>query len=310
MVGGQFMADGKSNMKINEYKISPEENAEIRQVISNYLSLMSLDDIKGLQKTEILPKDLKEWIRKRKEENDSVFLIRNCPIDAVPRWYSYPNNTGVAFLYSASRQLGLPLGVHSHKNGIIIQDLFPKESDKDKQLGSNSINLEFHTENAHLKPMNQYIALLYLRGDPKATTTYCQINFDDIPESIFADLQKHCYYIKADDSFAKKENYDGPLITTTSNSFLLRYDPHYTECLGEISKYALDWLTDYIKENKQGILLNSGDLLFINNYCVVHGRSAYQPDFDGFDRWIKRLNIYPEETTETEAIKDHVLANH
>lgn len=296
-------------MKIDEYNISSEENLEMRQGISNHLSSMNPDDIESLWASEVLPKTLREWILKRKEENDPVFMVRNSPIDTVPRWYSDPNKTGVAFLYAASRHLGLPLGVLSHKSGIIIQDLFPKESDKDKQLGSNSINLEFHTENAHLRPMNQYIALLCLRGDPKAITTYCQINFDDIPESVLKLLQMHCYYIKADDSFAKKENYDGPIITTTPEGFLLRYDPHYTECLGEVSKSALDWLMDYIKENKRGVTLNTGDLLFINNYCVVHGRSAYQPNFDGFDRWIKRLNIYPEETTKTEAIKEHVLIN-
>jgi hypothetical protein len=80
--------------------------------------------------------------------------------------------------------------------------------------------------------------------------------------------------------------------------------------LGEVSRSALDWLTDYIKENKKGITLSTGDLLFINNYCVVHGRSAYQPGFDGFDRWIKRLNIFPEEVTKTELIKDRVLVNY
>lgn len=305
------MVAGKpKNMKINEYNISPEENLKMRQGISNHLSSMNSNDIESLSASEILPKILREWIKKRQEENDPVFIVKNCPIDTVPKWYSDPNNTGVAFLCSASRQLGLLLGVRSHKSGIIIQDLFPKESDKDKQLGSNSVNLEFHTENAHLRPMNQYIALLCLRGDPKAVTTYCQINFDDIPESVLKLLQMHCYYIRADDSFAKKENYDGPIITTTPEGFLLRYDPQYTECLGEVSKSALDWLTDYIKENKRGITLSTGDLLFINNYCVVHGRSAYQPNFDGFDRWIKRFNIYPEETAKTEVIKEYVLVNY
>lgn len=40
-----------------------------------------------------------------------------------------------------------------------------------------------------------------------------------------------------------------------------------------------------------GVALNPGDIAFIDNYRVVHGRKPFQARFDGTDRWLRRLNI-------------------
>jgi alpha-ketoglutarate-dependent taurine dioxygenase len=39
------------------------------------------------------------------------------------------------------------------------------------------------------------------------------------------------------------------------------------------------------------IVLRPGDICFIDNYRVIHGRNAFSPRFDGTDRWLRRLNI-------------------
>jgi hypothetical protein len=36
------------------------------------------------------------------------------------------------------------------------------------------------------------------------------------------------------------------------------------------------------------VVLATGDLLVIDNARVVHGRTPYEPRFDGSDRWLQR----------------------
>lgn len=40
-----------------------------------------------------------------------------------------------------------------------------------------------------------------------------------------------------------------------------------------------------------GVVLTPGDICFLDNYQVVHGRKPFQARFDGTDRWLRRLNI-------------------
>jgi L-asparagine oxygenase len=43
-----------------------------------------------------------------------------------------------------------------------------------------------------------------------------------------------------------------------------------------------------VEGHATGLALEAGDLLVVDNDVAVHGRSPYQPRFDGFDRWIQR----------------------
>ena len=40
-----------------------------------------------------------------------------------------------------------------------------------------------------------------------------------------------------------------------------------------------------------GVHLESGDLLIIDNRRAAHGRSAFEPRYDGCDRWLKRAYL-------------------
>ena len=43
-----------------------------------------------------------------------------------------------------------------------------------------------------------------------------------------------------------------------------------------------------IDQKKEGILLEAGDLLIVDNRRAVHGRNQFQAYFDGYDRWLQR----------------------
>jgi hypothetical protein len=51
---------------------------------------------------------------------------------------------------------------------------------------------------------------------------------------------------------------------------------------------ALDVLTATVDERQQGVVLEAGDLLVLDNTLVVHGRSPFPARFDGTDRWLQR----------------------
>jgi alpha-ketoglutarate-dependent taurine dioxygenase len=57
------------------------------------------------------------------------------------------------------------------------------------------------------------------------------------------------------------------------------------------ARLALNTLTGLIDANLSEVVLEPGDICFIDNYKVVHGRKAFKARFDGTDRWLKRTNI-------------------
>ena len=51
---------------------------------------------------------------------------------------------------------------------------------------------------------------------------------------------------------------------------------------------ALRSLRAVVESHHTGIALEAGDLLIVDNDVAVHGRSSYEPRWDGYDRWIQR----------------------
>ena len=59
----------------------------------------------------------------------------------------------------------------------------------------------------------------------------------------------------------------------------------------EEAQAALDSLVKSIDENLTDLVIQPGDVLFIDNYRTVHGRRPFAARYDGQDRWLKRINI-------------------
>jgi alpha-ketoglutarate-dependent taurine dioxygenase len=50
-------------------------------------------------------------------------------------------------------------------------------------------------------------------------------------------------------------------------------------------------LIKLIDESLTDLVLQAGDICFIDNYRAVHGRRPFKARYDGTDRWLKRVNI-------------------
>jgi hypothetical protein len=53
---------------------------------------------------------------------------------------------------------------------------------------------------------------------------------------------------------------------------------------------ALKALFDLMDRSIHDVRLAPGDVCFIDNRNVAHGRRAFRPRYDGRDRWLKRVN--------------------
>ena len=61
--------------------------------------------------------------------------------------------------------------------------------------------------------------------------------------------------------------------------------------MGLEAERALRALGDAVVEAQASVVLDTGDLLVVDNDEAVHGRSPFAPRFDGTDRWLQRTFI-------------------
>jgi alpha-ketoglutarate-dependent taurine dioxygenase len=46
-----------------------------------------------------------------------------------------------------------------------------------------------------------------------------------------------------------------------------------------------------IEERLFDLVLEAGQVIFIDNFKAVHGRRPFKAHYDGTDRWLKRVNL-------------------
>jgi hypothetical protein len=72
----------------------------------------------------------------------------------------------------------------------------------------------------------------------------------------------------------------------------IRMDPYFMDPPDDdTSQKALNDLIYALDSNSSEIALRPGDMLFVDNFCAVHGRKPFQARYDGTDRWLKRINV-------------------
>ena len=54
------------------------------------------------------------------------------------------------------------------------------------------------------------------------------------------------------------------------------------------ARAALGWVAGYCATNSEAIVLNPGDLLWVNNRRAIHGRGEVGSDVGGQERWLLR----------------------
>ena len=177
-----------------------------------------------------------------------------------------------------------------------------------------------HTETPFREFSPDYIALLCLRGDPtgQAKTRVCDIGkIIDSLSDYDREILKSPYFAFETDNPAIQINGKSltspmPIITIRNGDYVFEY-VHDLVAICEDAQKVFDTLKEKVALSITNVFLESGDLIIIDNSHMVHGRSAYEPNYDGKDRWLQRLLLtsrlnYKE--TESRLIPDKRLENY
>ena len=193
---------------------------------------------------------------------------------------------------------GSPFGYIQEQGDTVFQQIVPVKNLESVQISSSSVTeLDLHTETAFHPYPPDYVFLLCLRGDPKAFTTYA--NLDVVLKKLSKTTQKVLrqpwFTTRIDESFVLKgqqdKSFDIPILQGDNQNTKIVYDKFFMRATSTAGRTALEELNQAIKSSVKKVALKSGELMIIDNRKTVHGRLPFTPRYDGTDRWLMRTLV-------------------
>lgn len=203
-------------------------------------------------------------------------------------------------LYAYASRYGFPISYAQEQEGNIIQNIFPIQKTETQQISTSSkTELGLHTETAFHPYKPTTVLLLCLRGDPEAVTTYAYVDeiVKHITPMMLNTLTQPWFTTSIDESFRTEGQPDMELTCSILREevcglnplYEITYDEALMKATNAQAEEALNELREAIKKCTQKIVLDTGDLLVINNKTTIHGRRPFQARYDGTDRWVQRM---------------------
>lgn len=195
--------------------------------------------------------------------------------------------------------LGQPFGVEGQRNGVVVQDVFPKEDLLDRAnsgLGARA-GFDFHTDQAfgdHAKERPDYVSLACIRNHEGATTGL--ILLDDVLADLSESAIEQLYLPKY--SFFRGRLEEGLGVDSGS---ILSDDADGSVCIrlgsdtygfDKESTKALDELEDVLAIKTEEVVLSSGEILTFPNHKTIHERKGFEPMKSKANRrWVQKIYI-------------------
>lgn len=219
------------------------------------------------------------------------------------------------YLVLLASLLGDIFGFSTLQGGRLVHNVMPMPSEELEQSGHGTVGLQWHTEDGFHPHRCDYLLLMCLRNHDAVPTTVASI--DDLPISPrHRDvLAEHRYVIRPDTEHVNQARalaattgtdvansvqrmHDNPERTAVlfghSAAPYLRVDPAFMMPAqpGDIDAgNALAELVAALDHRLVEVPLAAGDVLIIDNYRAVHGRSPFVAQFNGSDRWLKKAIV-------------------
>jgi len=234
-----------------------------------------------------------------------ITLYRNLDIGHIPPTPSIPFVSGDALdvakstLLTFAKIFGTPIGYKQEQDGSLFQHIIPASKTEYGQISTSSkSNLELHTETAFHPYRPSFVLLLCLRGDKNAVTTYADDHeiLSHLKLETVEILQQPLFITRVDDSFRTNGEPDVELVLPIlrnrgDRDWEITYDSYFMRGVNQEAQDALDEFNAAIEKSTREIVLDSGQLLVINNKNTVHGRKPFTARYDGTDRWLMRVLV-------------------
>jgi len=221
-----------------------------------------------------------------------------------------------------SSLLGDAFGWATQQGGYIIHEVVPIKEYEDVQIGVGSKEpIWWHNEDAFHNFRGDYIGLVCLRNPDRVATTFASIDMIEMDPTTVEILFEPSFIIRPDASHQYVEGDDpnqtvydhrdrlklayerllkmssepvkAPVLSGDPQSPYLCVDPYFMAVPDgdEKARWALKTLIEALDTALLEVVLKPGDFCFIDNYRAVHGRRPFTAEYDGRDRWVKRINI-------------------
>ncbi|MDC9612668.1 TauD/TfdA family dioxygenase [Xenorhabdus khoisanae] len=299
------------NQSIYSIELSTSEVDEIQALIEQlqkrYHSTDDQDFVSTLPEwVESLPTRLRIELKKFRNQGYPLVVIKGFPdmsekMGPTPNHWKDVYNTNSGYDYYCclmSNLCGDVVGFSDLQEGKLVQEIFPIKKDAGKQLGTGAVDLLLHTEDTSLDYRADYIGFMCIRNNYRVPTSVSVPDFSKLSEKAVSILKKNKFRIFNDRPCLSKEERDEnyticPLLTGGGNNTYMRYDPLYLDkaALNTEEHEAVAELEALTEAGVFDLVLSPGEIAFIDNYRCAHGRKAYQPRYDGTDRWLKRTQI-------------------
>jgi L-asparagine oxygenase len=228
--------------------------------------------------------------------------ITNLPVEPVfkrtpSHWREECGTPNDELFHQISSMFGHVFGYSDLQDGRLLQEIFPIRGDENKQVGSGSSKLELHTEDPSLEYRADYLGFLCISNIDKVPTIVSVPDFSHLSEAAFICLTTQRFQILSDrpsnPNYKNQDLLTPVLIRDETGHVRFIYDPVYInyEAMNARQKDAFGELQDLVESSVIDFLLGAGEIGFIDNYQVAHGRPQYSPRYDGTDRWLKRTQI-------------------
>lgn len=252
-----------------------------------------------------LPRRLREraYFFKR-QENLPWLLVRNIPLreHALPRTPSEPGGAdpindalsqadGLHCLFGSL--LGEPFGWSTHQDGRVLTDVLPTPKRQDELSGSGSaVDFDLHTEDAFHPCAPDYLGLMCLRNPSRTPTLVAPLGSTSLDGRAIRVLMQPRFVVGANPAQRVTQACKPTsILFGSADAPYMRVNLNRQHAIAEDHEAAraLDRLSSELLRVRAEVVLQPGDILYIDNLRAAHGRPRFNATFDGGDRWFRRL---------------------
>jgi hypothetical protein len=298
-------------LTIRTYDTTTAEAEEIRRLADDLSSEVGRDDAALVSAAKLaageMPTALRAFVVDTTQgESTDVIVIRSGDIDDGSLGDTPADWGGGTVAPTARREeivltllaslLGDVFGWETQQSGRLVQDVIPIQGMQTSMTSAASTApLGMHTEDAFHPARGDYVGLGCFRNHTHVPTTVSRPLFEQLTEEELSILTAPRFAFRADDSHARDgdEALYAAVLFGPDDDLSMCVDTDFTAPASgdSAAEEAFARLCDLIAEGTEEVVLAPGDVCFIDNHRVVHGRSGFEARFDGTDRWLKRVNV-------------------